>query len=141
MEKRRKCCLPSFSPVSTLFPTLSQMNPITRGIFYCLLSTNMVNKTLYRILQSAKRFTTQSRLLTTLKKTLSKIIVEKGENAGNQHFLLFPQCFLPIQKKLILIFKLSAKFHDFNLDQSKNLLCRKDLGAIQSNNPCNYNKL
>ena len=26
-------------------------------------------------------------------------IVEKGENAGNQHFLLFPQCFLPFQIK------------------------------------------
>ena len=25
-------------------------------------------------------------------------IVGKGENAGNQHFLLFPQCFLPIQR-------------------------------------------
>ena len=24
-------------------------------------------------------------------------IVGKGENAGNQHFLLFPQCFLPFQ--------------------------------------------
>ena len=24
-------------------------------------------------------------------------IVGKGENAGNQHFLLFPQCFLPYQ--------------------------------------------
>ena len=24
-----------------------------------------------------------------------KNIVGKGENAGNQHFLLFPQCFLP----------------------------------------------
>ena len=23
-------------------------------------------------------------------------IVEKGENAGNQHFLLFPQCFLKL---------------------------------------------
>ena len=26
-------------------------------------------------------------------------IVEKGENAGNQHFLLFPQCFLPFSKQ------------------------------------------
>ena len=26
-------------------------------------------------------------------------IVEKRENAGNQHFLLFPQCFLPYQRK------------------------------------------
>ena len=24
----------------------------------------------------------------------------KGENAGNQHFLLFPQCFLPIPKMI-----------------------------------------
>ena len=24
-----------------------------------------------------------------------KNIMDKGENAGNQHFLLFPQCFLP----------------------------------------------
>ena len=28
------------------------------------------------------------------KKTF-KNIVGKGENAGDQHFLLFPQCFLP----------------------------------------------
>ena len=26
-----------------------------------------------------------------------KNTVGKGENAGNQHFLLFPQCFLPYQ--------------------------------------------
>ena len=26
-------------------------------------------------------------------------IVGKGENAGNQHFLLFPQCFLPCQRQ------------------------------------------
>ena len=26
-------------------------------------------------------------------------IVEIGENAGNQHFLLFPQCFLPYQRQ------------------------------------------
>ena len=25
-------------------------------------------------------------------------ILGKGENAGNQHFLLFPKCFLPFQK-------------------------------------------
>ena len=29
-----------------------------------------------------------------------KNIVEKGENAGNQHFLLFPQCFLPNPKMI-----------------------------------------
>ena len=41
----------------------------------------------------------------TLKKKSFENIVGKGENAGNQHFLLFPQCFLPIPKR-ISIFKL-----------------------------------
>ena len=26
--------------------------------------------------------------------------VGKGENAGNQHFVLFPQCFLPFSKEI-----------------------------------------
>ena len=41
-----------------------------------------------------KLFTTQFRLLTTLKKRALENTVGKGENAGNQHFLLLPQCFL-----------------------------------------------
>ena len=33
-----------------------------------------------------------------------EIIVEKGENAGDQHFLVFPQCFLnTAQDKLNLL--------------------------------------
>ena len=39
--------------------------------------------------------TTQSQLLTTLGKKPFEKIVGKGENVGNQHFLLFPQSFLP----------------------------------------------
>ena len=31
----------------------------------------------------------------TLRKNPFENTVGKGENAGNQHFLLFPQCFLP----------------------------------------------
>ena len=38
-----------------------------------------------------------SRLLRTLKKKPFVNIVGKEENAGNQHFLLFPQCFLPYE--------------------------------------------
>ena len=38
--------------------------------------------------------TTQSQILTTLKQMAFENIVGKGENHGNQHFLLFPQCFL-----------------------------------------------
>ena len=30
-------------------------------------------------------------------------MVRKGENAGNQHFLLFPQCFLPFTKQISYI--------------------------------------
>ena len=32
----------------------------------------------------------------TLKKEAFENIVGKGENAGNQHFLVFPQCFVPV---------------------------------------------
>ena len=41
-----------------------------------------------------KPFPIETRLLTTLRKKPFENIVGKGENAGNQHFLLFPQCFL-----------------------------------------------
>ena len=36
----------------------------------------------------------------TLRKTLFENIVGKGENADNQHFLLFSQCFLPCWKQI-----------------------------------------
>ena len=37
-----------------------------------------------------KPSTTQSRLLTTLRKRPLENIESKGESAGNQHYLLFP---------------------------------------------------
>ena len=36
----------------------------------------------------------------TLRKRPLKNIVEKEENAGTQHFLLFPQCFLPYERQI-----------------------------------------
>ena len=33
------------------------------------------------------------------KENILENIVGKGENAANQHFLLFPQCFLPYEDK------------------------------------------
>ena len=39
-------------------------------------------------------FTTQSWFLTALKEKTFEITVGKGGNAGNQHFLIFLQCFL-----------------------------------------------
>ena len=47
-------------------------------------------------------FTTQSQLFMTLRKKAFESIVGKGENAGNQHFLLFPQCFLPASKRIFI---------------------------------------
>ena len=44
-------------------------------------------------------FTTQSQLLMTLYQKPPENIVGNEENAGNQHFLLFPQCFQPFSKK------------------------------------------
>ena len=61
---------------------------------------------------NAQLVTTQSRLLTTLCQKPFENIMGKGENAGNQHFLLFPQCFLSLETHL-----LSANV--FNLDWSK----------------------
>ena len=47
-----------------------------------------------------KGLTTQSQILMTLKRKPFENIEGKGENAGNQHFLLFPQCFLPIPRRI-----------------------------------------
>ena len=63
----------------------------------------------------------------TLKKKAFEIIVGKGDNAGNHHFLLFPQCFLSFTKQ-ILIFQLHlSSANAFNLDHSKNWSFGKEL--------------
>ena len=53
-------------------------------------------------------FTKQSLVFTTPTKKIFKNIVEKGENAGNQHFLHFPQYF-PTNLRLTLIFMCKLK--------------------------------
>ena len=70
-------------------------------------------------------FTTQSRLLTTLKKKPFANIVGKGENAGNQHFLLFPQFFFTQRQKLLFYYLSSASA--LNSDQSRILLYGKEV--------------
>ena len=42
----------------------------------------------------------QNQLLSPLYKKRFENIVENGENDSNQHFLLFPQCFLPFPKQI-----------------------------------------
>ena len=66
-------------------------------------------------------FTTQSRLITTLRNKPIEKIVGKGENADDLHFLLLARCLLPYQKTEIAIltrFNLTSA-NDFNLVLSK----------------------
>ena len=51
------------------------------------------------------RFTTQSKFLATYYKKPFENIVGKGENSYNQHFVFFPQFFIPIPER-ISVFKL-----------------------------------
>ena len=48
-------------------------------------------------------FQKQSGLFITLKKRPFENIVGIGENTGNQHFLLFPECFLPFLKHITML--------------------------------------
>ena len=45
-------------------------------------------------------------------------IVGKEENAGNQHFLLFPQCFLPFPKQISIFDTHLTLSQTTNLDPS-----------------------
>ena len=55
---------------------------------------------LYMYYPLSLTFTTSFRLLMALRKKSVKNIVGKRENAGNQHFLHFPQCFVPFPKQI-----------------------------------------
>ena len=81
-----------------------------------------------------KLITTQSRLLMTLNEKAFENIVGKGENAGNQHFLLFPQCVQPFPKRF-LVFRpnfFCRLQNAFILDQSKLLSFAKRVKADES---------
>ena len=87
-------------------------------------------------------FTTLSPLLATLKKIAFENIAGKGENAGNQHFLLCLQCFLHFQKKLynsVTFILLPAIL--FNFDQSKILLFVKEFNNVSQFYACQRTKL
>ena len=58
-------------------------------------------------------------------------IVGKGENAGNQHFLLFPQCFLPNSRNYYFYnIKNLSSAYALNLDKSKFLSSGKKLRIL-----------
>ena len=60
----------------------------------------MYKKLIFPVL--SEHFIIRFRLLMTLKKKALENTVGKGENAGNQHFLLFPKCFLLYQGEKLL---------------------------------------
>ena len=80
-------------------PCLNDCSYLSQYSFQFLLNPGWSVGGKHHLRTSTKLFTTQSRLLTTLKKEALKNTGEKGENAGNQHFLLFPQCFLLYQRE------------------------------------------
>ena len=63
----------------------------------------------------------------TLRKRPLQNMVGKGENAGNQHFLFFTPCFLPIPKhfNFLIAFNLLSA-NAFNLEHFKILLFGKE---------------
>ena len=57
--------------------------------------------------------------MTTLRKKPLENLVGKGENAGNQHFLLFPQCFLLFTKQVLnlpSLYFVVCKYFQFGQD-------------------------
>ena len=74
-------------------------------------------------------------LLLTLKKKPFEYIVEKEENAGNQHFLLFPQClffFFSFPEQILPFGLPLSSANALHLDRSKILLFGKHSQTIFS---------
>ena len=73
----------------------------------------------------------------TLTGGLLKTIGEK-ENAGNQHILLSPQCFLPFERKILPLNLSHINFDNFSvfkciqLTESKILSPKKELDMLQT---------
>ena len=84
--KRRKYWLPAISPFPTIF---------SQGVILLRVLNSLPNDDIFDL--------TKFKAFADNKQNIAKIIVSvfdrtenivgKGENAGNQHFLLFPQCF------------------------------------------------
>ena len=111
--------------VFQLFNGDSSQTHVSGTIFYQYFTSPLsghwrVSRNAIPIILSAK--------MTVEKKPFEKI-VEKGENAGNQHFLLFRQCVLPIPPKTFS-FYLAFTFlsaNAFNAYQCKILLFSNQL--------------
>ena len=77
-----------------------------------------------------KLFTKQSLLLMTQIEGPFENILGKGENAGNQHFLLFPQCFLPFTKQISNFQSPLFCLHMLSIWTNKNVGVWKGLSSL-----------
>ena len=69
-------------------------------------------------------------LTTLIKKAFENIV--GGENVGNQHFVLFPQCFLPCQGQKLLFKPDLISAHALNFVVSKLLRFDEELTKVKS---------
>ena len=72
---------------------------------------------IYTIIQNLTLYNTIP-ILTPMERKAFENILEKGENAGNQHFLLFPQCFLFFQTRISILsqdYFVVCKYFEFGL--------------------------
>ena len=134
-----KACL--FFPLCNSLYILSEYK-----IFFKMLGTANVFQSLQNILRKCadgwkirtyfwagpnlNHFTIQSQLLTSPIVKPFENIMGKGENAGDQHFLLFPTIFSTLHKtnfKISVTFILSS--HAFNLDRCEILSFGKEISV------------
>ena len=87
----------------------SSLNFLVKFVFVMQMLSNRIVLTLYHTIHN---------VMTREKKTFENI-VGKGENAGNQYFLLFPQCFLPFPKQISIF---DTYLNALHLDISKVLV-------------------
>ena len=125
-------------PISTLF----QSYDVTRSNIHARLEFNLYKAEMLNslpndtILDWSKLKAFADDKINVLKKMIFVFdrvenIAGKGENAGNQHFLLFPQCFLHVHRhsssfQLMHTFNISSS-KTFNSHKSEILLYSKEL--------------
>ena len=104
-----------------MFSTYPKTNFSFSGTFISSLP-NALNLDLPKILLCGKE-------LTTLRKKAFENIMGKGENVGNNPFLLFPQYFLSFPKTNFSIWDtiILSSANAFSLAKSKILSCGKEL--------------
>ena len=96
--KRRKCWLPAFSPLSTIFSKAFFVRSLKVGIVWWRVRISALSK--------LKAFADDNLTWCIFFLAKKENIVRIGEKTGKQHFLLFPQYFLSFPQN---------KFHFFDL--------------------------